>query len=222
MNLIFLGDSLMQVNNEDTYPQKGWPQELTPYLKDGVKVLDFALNGRSTKSFMAEGIFQKALQEAMPGDICFISFGHNDEKIQDPTRYTDPYTSYEKNLCYMANEMCQAGCKVILLSSITRLRYDENGKLLHTHGDYPKAMEDIAKKTRRTYIDLEKITYDDLSSHSQEENEKHYMILKKDEYKNYPDGKDDHTHLTVDGAKWIVKLLLPYLKEVTEMKDIFK
>lgn len=222
MNLIFLGDSLMQVNKEDTYPQTGWPQELSSYLKDDVKVLDFALNGRSTKSFINEGVFQKALDQAKPGDICFISFGHNDEKIEDSTRYTDPYTSYEKNLCYMANEMCSSGCKVILLSSICRLRYDENGVLRHTHGEYPKAMEDIANKTKRTYIDLEKITYDALSSNSLEENEKYYMILKKDEYKNYPDGKDDHTHLTVTGAKWVCSLLVPYLKEVKEMKNIFK
>ncbi len=107
MNLIFLGDSLMQPNGMDTYPQKGWPQMLDPYLADPeeTKVLDFALNGRSTKSFLDEGRFKEALDAAKDGDVCFISFGHNDEKIEDPKRYTTPYGTYIENLAYMESEM---------------------------------------------------------------------------------------------------------------------
>lgn len=222
MKLIFLGDSLMHENKEDTYPQTGWPQGLVPYLKDGVTIADFAQNGRSTKSFLNEGIFEEALKVAEPGDICFISFGHNDEKIEDPKRYTDPDTSFERNLCYMANEMCSKGVKVILLSPVSRLKYDESGKLLRTHGSYPEAMAEISKKTKRSFIDLEKLTYEDLLSHTREENEKHYMILKKGEFENYPDGKEDHTHLRREGAEWICSLLLPELRKIKEFDAVLK
>lgn len=222
MNLIFLGDSLMQENGEGTFPQKGWPQALAPYLRKGVEVKDFALNGRSTKSFLQEGVFEKALEVVQPKDVCFISFGHNDEKSEDPTRFTDPFTSYEKNLCFMANELCAKGAKIIFLSSVSRLKYDKDGKLLHTHGDYPKAMEEIAKKTSRTYIDLEKITFDDLSKHDKDYDRSHYMIFGKDEYENYPEGRNDTTHLNQEGAKWIVSLLLPYLKKIPELEDAFE
>lgn len=222
MNLVFLGDSLMHENDKDTYPQTGWPQGLKKYLKDGIGILDFAQNGRSTKSFLHEGIFDKALEQVKPGDVCFISFGHNDEKIQDPSRYTDPFTSFEKNLCYMANELCSKGAKVVLLSPVCRLRYDENGNLLHTHGDYPKAIREIAGKTKRSFVDLEKLTYDDLSKHTREENEKHYMILRPMEFANYPEGKNDTTHLRVEGADWVCSLLIPELRKIDELRDVFR
>ena len=222
MNLVFLGDSLMHENGEDTYPQTGWPQGIKKYLKDGIGILDFAENGRSTKSFLHEGIFEKALESVRPGDVCFISFGHNDEKIQDSTRYTDPFTSFEKNLCYMSNELCSKSSKVVLLSPVSRLKYDADGNLLHTHGDYPKAIMEIAKKTKRSFVDLEKLTYDDLSSHTRKENEKHYMILKPGEFENYPQGKEDTTHVRVEGADWVCSLLVPELKKIDELKDVFR
>ena len=149
MNLVFLGDSLMHENGEDTYPQTGWPQGIKKYLKDGIGILDFAENGRSTKSFLHEGIFEKALESVRPGDVCFISFGHNDEKIQDSTRYTDPFTSFEKNLCYMSNELCSKSSKVVLLSPVSRLKYDAGGNLLHTHGGYPTVSSRIILKEKR-------------------------------------------------------------------------
>ncbi len=224
MKLIFLGDSLMQPNDESTYPQTGWPQKLPEFLLDpeNVKVEDYALNGRSTKSFLDEGRFKQALDIAQEGDICFISFGHNDEKYEDPTRYTSPFDTYQRNLVYMENEMKKKGVKTIFISSITRLKYDEKKVLKHTHGDYPRAMKDVAKLLDDPYVDLEKITYDDLSLHSYEENKLHYMILEPNQYDNYPEGKDDTTHLQENGARWICSLVVPQLKQISLTAKLFK
>lgn len=223
MKLIFLGDSLMQPNGQDTYPQTGWPQKISLFLKkpSDVEIADFALNGRSTKSFIDEGRFDEAYKVADEGDICFISFGHNDEKSQDPTRYTLPYGEYQKNLTYMYKKMKEKGVESIFITSVSRLKYDENNVLLHTHGEYIQAMKDLAKKLNRPLVDLEKLTYDDLSNHSLEENQKHYMILKPNEYENYPEGKNDTTHMTENGAKWICSLVVPELKKIDETADLF-
>lgn len=224
MNLIFLGDSLMQPNGESTYPQTGWPQVLDTYLKDkdNVKIQDFALNGRSTKSFIDEGRFKEALEVATEGDICFISFGHNDEKYEDPKRYTDPYGQYQRNLIYMENEMKKKGVKTIFISSITRLKYDKDGKtLLHTHKDYPNAMKEVAKQLNDQFIDLEKITYDDLSIGDYSTNKYHYMIFDPGEYENYPNGSKDTTHLCINGAKWICSLVVPEFKKVPYLTSLF-
>ncbi len=224
MNLIFLGDSLMQPNGMDTYPQKGWPQMLDPYLADPeeTKVLDFALNGRSTKSFLDEGRFKEALDAAKDGDVCFISFGHNDEKIEDPKRYTTPYGTYIENLAYMESEMKKKGVRSIFLTSVTRLKYDENGLLLHTHKEYPTAMKELAEKLHDPLIDLENLTYDDLQKHTKEENSKYYMILKPGEFETCPEGKKDTTHMRVEGAKWICSLVVPEMKKIPFVASCFK
>ena len=176
MKIICLGDSLMQENGPETYPQEGWPQELHYFLQNPlIPVLDLALNGRSTKSYIDEGHFAEALEKAQEGDVVFISFGHNDEKKEDPKRYTDPYGSYQSNLALMNGKFQEKGCKVFFFTSMTRLHYDEKGVLLHTHGDYPQAMKEVAKRLGVTCFDLEKLSYDFLAPSSFETNCGYYM-----------------------------------------------
>lgn len=134
MRFLALGDSLLQENGKDTYPQKGWIQMLPFFLAVPSEdtILDFAKNGRSTKSFLDEGLFASALQAAQAGDIAFVSFGHNDEKKEDPLRYTAPYGDYQKNLAFMAKALGDKGVSVIFVTSMSRLHYDRKGQLLRT------------------------------------------------------------------------------------------
>jgi lysophospholipase L1-like esterase len=222
MNFIFLGDSLMQPNGEDTYPQTGWPQALPEFLKkdSGVVIQDYALNGRSTKSFLDEGRFAQALEIAKPGDVCFISFGHNDEKSEDPTRYTTPYGTYMENLIFMENEMRKKGVKTIFLTSVTRLKYVD-GQLQHTHMEYPDAMKKTSEQLKDPLVDLEELTFHDLSKHEESYNQQHYMILKPGEYPNYPEGKTDRTHMQKNGARWICSLVVPEFKKIPLVAEYF-
>jgi len=223
MNLIFLGDSLMQPNDFSTFPQEGWPQELHYFLKDpaNVHVLDFALNGRSTKSFIDEGRFGQAVEAAKKGDIAIISFGHNDEKKQDKKRYTDPFGEYQKNLAFMMRDFAARGCSTVFVTSMTRLQYDEQGILLHTHGDYPKAMKEEASKLGAPLVDLEAISYDFLSKAPFETNAHYYMDFPASEYPNYPEGSSDTSHLSEQGAKMVCRLLLPEFHKIPLLDPLF-
>ena len=212
MKFIFIGDSLRQENDSSTYPQEGWPRERKGFYPE-IDRVNLAKNGRSTKSFLDEGRFQEALHLAKEGDLCFISFGHNDEKQEDPSRYTDPYGSYEDNLIYRINERKKKGVSPILLTSITRLKYDEDSVLLRTHKEYPKARKEVALLEKIPLIDLEERTYQFLRKSTFEENKKYYRILEKNQYPNYPEGKDDHTHLTKTGATWIASRVADKLKK---------
>jgi lysophospholipase L1-like esterase len=62
-----------------------------------VKIDDRALNGRSTKSFVDEGHWQKIVDALKKGDYVFIEFGHNDEKKDKPAIYASP-DDYKANL----------------------------------------------------------------------------------------------------------------------------
>ncbi len=221
--LLFLGDSLMQENGPDTYPQTGWPQALKEFLRDpDIPILDFAKNGRSTKSFEDEGFLAQALDEARPGDIAFIGFGHNDEK-DDPARHADARTDYLQNLDRFRKALLDKGAiDVIYLTPIARLRYGEGGELLRTHGDYPSALREHVGKEGIPLIDLEEWTTRDLLAHSRADNERHYMVLPPGKYPQYPEGKDDTTHLTEEGARWICSLVRDASKAIPSLSDIMK
>ena len=212
MKFIFIGDSLRQLNDSSTFPQEGWPRERKSFYPDLERV-DLAKNGRSTKSFLNEGRFEEALKTASKGDVCFISFGHNDEKREDPTRYTKPFGSYQGNLIGRIERRKNKGVSCVLLTSITRLKYDEDGILLRNHKEYPRARKEVAVLEQVPLIDLEERTYQYLRKHTKEENQRFYRILPKGKYPNFPDGKDDHTHLTKTGATWIASRVADKLKK---------
>lgn len=222
MNIICLGDSLMQTNSALTFPQEGWPQELSLFLADprSTRVLNFACNGRSSKSFIAEGHFVDALEAAQAGDVVFISFGHNDEK-EDPLRHSDPFSGYQDNLAMMARAFKNKGAYVVFITPMSRLQYDEDGRLKRTHGEYPRAMKEEAAKLKLDCIDLEELSYRELSANAPEVNRGFYMCLPKDTYPNYPEGLLDTSHLQERGAKMLCRLLVPEFKKIAYLKTLF-
>ena len=215
MRILIMGDSTMQQNYASTYPQVGWPQALPLFLNSKVEILNFARNGCSTKSFRDLGYFDKLLSVAKQGDYCFIEFGHNDQKSEDPLRYTEPFTTYSANLHQYIDELLEVGVTPIIFSPIYRRFFESNGCVSDIcHGDYPAASEEVAKNRGLVYIDLTKLTKDLLSLLGDETSKKMYMYFEKDEYSNYPDGKHDNTHLRFDGAYLISKIVINELEKI--------
>lgn len=159
MNRIFyIGDSTVQLNKIDTYPQTGMSQVLELYLAPGIRVVPHGKNGRSTKSFLDEGLFQPVQQEMGKGDFLFIQFGHNDEK-PDEARHTDPFGSYQDNLRFFIREARQAGAYPVLITPIARRLFDANGSFLPgSHADYPEAMRQVGDQEHVPVADLTTLT----------------------------------------------------------------
>lgn len=218
MNIYMMGDSTMKFNNFYSYPQNGWGQVLNIFTKEGILVFDDAENGRSSKSFISEGRFDNILNRLQKGDYVICQFGHNDEKIQDPNRYTEPYGEYTDNLLYFAKEVEKKGCHIVYATSITRHKF-ENGVCINSHGDYPKAMLDFAKKYNYTCIDLNKLTMDLYTKLGEEKSKKFHMIFGPNIYNLYPEGKDDHSHLMYEGAVMVAEL---FVREILKTNDSIK
>ena len=216
--IITLGDSTMQFNNFNKFPQTGWPQALERFVK--VPIINFAKNGRSTKSFIEQGLFDEALAEIKEDDLVLIEFGHNDLKIADPLRYTDPYGSYQVNLKYMANEVLKKKAKVILLTSITE-RIFENGELIKTHGKYPDAVIDLAKKEHLDCIDMFARTREVVMAEGEEKSKRFYMNFEAGLYENKIDGLNDNTHLRYDGAFMVANCFYKEMKRLNLYPEIF-
>ena len=205
----------MKYNNIFRYPQVGWGQVLHLFARNDVLIEDHAENGRSTKSFKEEGRFDVILNRMSLGDFVICSFGHNDEKIQDPTRYTEPYGSYQDNLLYYAQEVEKRGGHIVFATPITRHKF-ENGRCVNTHGDYPKAMLDFAKQHGYTCIDLTRLTMDLYTKLGEEQTKKFHMIFPKGMYDCHPEAKDDHSHLRYEGGLMVCELFVRAIEKTDD------
>lgn len=223
MNIIYLiGDSTCQTNTKETYPQTGWGQVFCDYINNGYEVINLAKNGRSSKSFYDEGLFKEVEENIKPGDLLFIQFGHNDEK-EDEVRHTDPFTTYQEQLKYYIDVARRNDAIPILLSSIYRRHFDEHGKIKENcHLNYPQAMEALAKKEKVIYIDMCELTKQELIKIGDEASKEYFMNFKPNIYENYPEGKEDNTHLRPKGAKLICDLLVEEIKKINLINKILK
>lgn len=95
---IFLaGDSTMSIKEAKAYPETGWGMPFVYFWDSTVTVVNKAKNGRSTKTFISEGLWKSIIDDATEGDYVFIQFGHNDESIEKKERYATPDT-FKMNL----------------------------------------------------------------------------------------------------------------------------
>ncbi|UTN03426.1 rhamnogalacturonan acetylesterase [Flavobacterium bizetiae] len=211
--LYTIGDSTMaNKKNPDKNPEHGWAQVLQPFFKDDIVVVNKAVNGRSTKSFINEKRWDSIYKKLKKGDYVFIEFGHNDEKIEDSTRYTNPHTSYRYNLIRFVKESREKGAIPILLSSIARRNFNEKGVLVPTHGDYPLETRMVAQEYNVPFIDLEYYTELLEQSYGPEQSKQLHLHFKAGENAYYDKDKADDTHLSLKGATEIAQIVVNQIK----------
>jgi lysophospholipase L1-like esterase len=210
--ILMIGDSTMSIKEEKAFPENGWGMALEKFCNKSTALYNYARNGRSTKSFINEGLWDKVNQNIEAGDFVIIQFGHNDEKSKDTLRYTVPQTTYKENLRRFINDTRKKGGLPILCSPIVRRQFDKEGKLINTHGAYPEAVRELAIETNVPLIDLEKLTSEIVGELGLEKSKKLFMVLAPHEYPNFPSGKEDNTHLQVEGAKIVAELFVNDIK----------
>ena len=153
-----IGDSTASVYASNLYPRMGWAQPLQDYFAPACATIqDKALSGRSSKSFYDEGAWTPIRNALRAGDYVLIQFGHNDEKSDEPTLYTDPFTTYEQYLSIYIDDTQAKGATPILLTSINRNNWS-NGALQDTHGNYPVAMRQLAQARQISLVDATALT----------------------------------------------------------------
>lgn len=214
IKVVIIGDSTMAPKKEEARPETGWGEALDALFDENVTVVNHAVNGRSTKSFIDEGRWESALAELAAEDYLLVQFGHNDEKSKDPSRYAAPWEGYSENLRRFVTEARANGAEVILMSSICRRKFDGE-QLLDTHGDYPAAVEAVSTELGVPYIDMEKKTRYLLEVIGPDLSQELFLHLDPGEHPNYPDGEADDTHLSPRGAEVHAKL---FAKELVDQE----
>lgn len=212
LTVYLAGDSTAANKAPDRRPETGWGEMMQQYFDPGkVKIVNEAQNGRSTKSFIDEGRWQKIVDALKKSDYVIIEFGHNDEKKDKPSVYTSP-DEYRENLIKFIRETRAKGATPVIMTPVSRRKF-ENETLVNTHGEYPDAAKTAAVHRRVAFIDMASKSAEVLNRYGPDGSRKLFLQLKPGENANYPNGALDNTHFSPLGAEEMAKLVVEGIRE---------
>ncbi len=156
--IVLVGDSTVATGG-------GWGPGFCATLTPNVTCVDLAANGRSSKSYIDEGLWKKALDQK--AQYYFFQFGHNDQK-DDPARHTDPDTTYAVNLRRFIRETRVVGAVPVLVSPLSRRNYRDGQLVVDPLKDYAATACRVAAEDKVTFVDLYGLSTKLLSGMTQE------------------------------------------------------
>jgi lysophospholipase L1-like esterase len=210
---VFLaGDSTISVKEVKAYPETGWGMPFA-YLFDSTVTIDNrAKNGRSTRTFISEGLWENLIKDVQKDDYVFIQFGHNDESPEKVDRYTTPQ-QYKMNLIKFVEETRRKKAHPVLLTPVSRRKF-KDGKQVETHGIYSIITREIASQFKVPLIELDKKSQELYQQFGEETSKLFFLQLEPGEHPNYPAGKNDNTHFNELGARKIAQIVLSEVKKL--------
>jgi len=200
LTIVLVGDSTVAA-----YPGssvlKGWGEYIGWYLK--AEVINLAVNGASTKTFLTMPRWQQALTAR--ADYLFIQFGHNDSHASDRPESTSADGDYMTNLRQMIAQARAAGSTPILVTPMHRRSFEVDGSPTQELLPYASAMQRVAQELNVPLIDL--------YARSGEV----YARL-GDEKSAHLTGPDDRTHFTASGAQLMAELVAAEVARITDAR----
>lgn len=181
--LWIIGDSTVKVG---TRGQRGWGDELAPFFDPGkINLVNRAIGGRSSRTFMTDGRWDEILRELRSGDVVIMQFGHNDaspinEKppvnastrargvirnnsdetvdiVNILTGKPETVRSYGWYLRHFATTAKEKGAAAIICSPIPRKSWDKEGKINRTTDSWSLWAKQAAEQSGAQFIDLNEI-----------------------------------------------------------------
>lgn len=200
----------------------GWGNFIADYFDTTkITVQNHAIGGRSSRTFITEGRWDKILATLKKGDYVIMQFGHNDGGPLDDTARArgtikgigdeskeiyNPITKKQEVVYtygyYMRKYIRDAKAKgaiALVCSPIPRNEW-KNGKVIRSKDSYAGWAEQIAKEEGAYFIDL-----NDLIATK-------YEALGQDAVKAFFPG--DHTHTDINGAKLNAQIVMEQLKKI--------
>lgn len=208
LRIVLVGDSTV-CEYPATRPDRGWGQFVEERFKDGaVKVLNLAASGRSTKTFIKEGRWKKALEEKP--DCVLIQFGHNDSHAPDKPESTDAATDYKENLRRYIDESRAIGAMPILVTPMVRRTFGADGQLQDELQRYADAMKEVGAEKKVPVIDLHTSS------------KKLVEQLGPEASAEMANKQGDATHFNEKGARTMADLVMKELPTAPKLKELLK
>lgn len=200
------GDSTASHYGPERAPRQGWGQPLQTFLDPAAwDVRNHAQSGRSSRSFIEQGWLDGIAKELRRGDVLLIQFGHNDEKIEDPSRYNEPRDAFPLWLMRYVSLARERGATPILITPVARRKFDR-AQLLDTHGVYAQAVRDLAVREKIGLIDLNASSSDWLRALGDEPSKLFFMHVP--EARTPEQIQTDDTHFQERGAVAVACLVV--------------
>jgi len=183
--IVLVGDSTVATGG-------GWGPGFCAVVVPGTSCVDDALNGRSSKSFLAEGAWTKALAEH--GKYYLIQFGHNDMKGKGPDRETDPATTFAENLRRYIHDARSIGATPVLVTSLSRRTF-RDGAVVEDLKEYAEATRKVGAEEHVSVIDLNALSTAMLNKMTQAEADRYNAVGQEKERLAVGKSITDRTHL---------------------------
>lgn len=213
ITIYLVGDSTTSNKEVKAFPETGWGMPFTYFFDSTIVVDNRAKNGRSTKSFIEEGLWKPVLEKLKDGDYVFIQFGHNDEGKTKVGRYTTP-EEFRSNLIKYVIETRSKKALPILITPVARRMFDSNGLIKESHPIYSDVVKEVAKQLHVPLIDLDEKSKELLQKFGPENSKWLFNYVEAGEHPNYPEGHKDDTHFNELGARRMAEIVLEQVKEL--------
>lgn len=206
------GDSTMSIKESRAYPETGWGMPFAYFWDSSVTVINKAKNGRSTQSFINEGLWQSVISNAAAGDYVFIQFAHNDE-VPTKKTYTTP-DQFRGNLVRFITEAKAKKTIPVLFTPVGRRKFDSTAHIVETHAEYSAIIREVAARQQVTLIDMDKYTMALYEKMGVENSKLLFLHLRPAQHPNYPEGKEDNTHFSELGARMVAEIALQEIRQL--------
>jgi lysophospholipase L1-like esterase len=204
------GDSTVKNADSDSAGMWGWgSQAFRIFDAEKITYINCAQAGRSCRTYIREGRWDKVVNDLQQGDFVLIQFGHNDigelhrgkhrgeipgtadtscvsRVVLQNEAYNEVVYSFGWYLKKMIDDCRQKGATPILVSLTPRNEWAD-GKIERRNDSYGKWYREVAAETGCTFVDLHNITADALDAIGQENAKDYYS--------------KDHTHTSLRGAR---------------------
>ena len=203
--LLLIGDSTVR---NRTRGQLGWGDAIAEHFDlSRISVTNRALGGRSSRTYLTEGLWDKVLGDLKPGDFVLMQFGHNDGGALDDERARaslkgtgdesrvvtnkvsgkiETVHTYGWYLRKYITDAKARGATPIVLSLVPRKIWKE-GKVVRASNDYGKWAAEAARAEGVLFVDLNEIVA------------RHYEDLGAEKVNGL--FADEHTHTNPAGAQ---------------------
>ena len=204
------GDSTVKNTDRDSTGMWGWgSQAWRIFDEEKITYINCAQAGRSCRTYIREGRWEKVYNDLQAGDYVLIQFGHNDigelhkgkhrgdiPGVADTNcvsrvtlngeAFNEVVYSFGWYLRKMIDDCREKGATPILVSLTPRNEWP-GGKIERRNDSYGKWYRAIAEETGCEFVDLHNITADALDGIGSEAAKRYY--------------NNDHTHTSLAGAR---------------------
>ncbi|MGC4007008.1 MAG: rhamnogalacturonan acetylesterase [Pirellulales bacterium] len=202
------GDST--VCDQPNAPFSAWGAMLPRFFDDGVVVANHAESGRALRSFRNERRLDKILSRLNSGDYVLIQFGHNDQK--DKSAGAGAMTTYKADLERYVDAIKEKGATPVIVTSMYRRRFDANGKLQDTLGEYPAAARLVVRERNIPLIDLHDLSGKLIVALGPEPSKKAFVHFPAGAFPGRNEALSDDSHSSDYGAYELAKCVIEAIR----------